>query len=242
MTLASRQRAPALDEVKGRCSQEAEAASALNHPNLLSIHEAGEADSARFVVMEYVEDETLRQRMAGGSDLREALDVAAQVASALSEAHAAGIVHRDIKPENVMLRRGDIVKVLDFGIAKLTERRPLTADTEARIMAMVNTGPGAVRGTVRQLPLECEAMIISIPGSRACARRRSDLEPPGRGSDSEVDGERYYRLRGVGTPLLSILNTSESTEAAYEDEVLRNDVLELAVNLLQQGILIRANS
>jgi hypothetical protein len=85
-------------------------------------------------------------------------------------------------------------------------------------------------------------MIISIPGSRACARRRSDLEPPGRGSDSEVESERYYRLHGVGTPLLSVLNAPESTEAVCEDEALRNDVLELAENLLQQGILIRANS
>jgi eukaryotic-like serine/threonine-protein kinase len=71
-----------------------------------------------------------------------------QVASALVAAHKAGVLHRDIKSDNVMLRRGGIAKVLDFGIAKFTERRPLTADTEAPTMAMVNTGPGAVMGTV----------------------------------------------------------------------------------------------
>jgi TolB-like protein/Flp pilus assembly protein TadD len=132
-----------------RFIQEAKTASSLNHPNILTVYEIGETDSTRFIATEYVEGETLRQRMARSRlTLREALDVAVQVASALAAAHKAGVVHRDIKPENVMVRGDGIVKVLDFGIAKLAERRPPTADTEAPTRALVNTGPGMVMGTV----------------------------------------------------------------------------------------------
>jgi serine/threonine protein kinase/Tol biopolymer transport system component len=112
-----------------RFEQEARAASALNHPNIITVHEIGEAHieggNRRYIVTEYVEGETLRQRMNGEPqqrlNLSEAIDVASQIAAALSAAHQAGIAHRDIKPENVMARRDGIVKVLDFGLAKLTE-------------------------------------------------------------------------------------------------------------------------
>ncbi|MDX6575727.1 MAG: eukaryotic-like serine/threonine-protein kinase, partial [Blastocatellia bacterium] len=108
-----------------RFVQEAKAASALNHPNIITIHEIDETDSVNFIATEFIDGETLRQRMRGAPlKLGEVLDVAAQIASALSAAHTAGIVHRDIKPENIMLRRDGIVKVLDFGLAKLTERLP----------------------------------------------------------------------------------------------------------------------
>src|SRR5207245_2393615 len=116
-----------------RFIQEAKAASALNHPHILTIHEIGTTGSSRFIAAEFIDGETLRQRMRDAPmKLSEALDVAVQIASALSAAHAAGIVHRDIKPENVMIRRDGIVKVLDFGLAKLTERVPPdVVDTEA---------------------------------------------------------------------------------------------------------------
>ncbi|MDQ3012836.1 MAG: serine/threonine protein kinase, partial [Acidobacteriota bacterium] len=108
-----------------RFAQEARAASALNHPNIITIHEIGEVEKTHYIVTEYVEGETLRQRLSGAPDNRiklgEAIDLAAQVAAALVAAHEAGITHRDIKPENVMVRRDGIVKVLDFGLAKLTE-------------------------------------------------------------------------------------------------------------------------
>jgi serine/threonine protein kinase len=105
-----------------RFEQEARAASALNHPNVCTIHALGETlDGQHYIAMEYVEGETLRGRLVSARlTIREALDIATQIASALSVAHASGIVHRDIKPENVMLRPDGLVKVLDFGLAKLT--------------------------------------------------------------------------------------------------------------------------
>jgi serine/threonine protein kinase/Tol biopolymer transport system component len=132
-----------------RFVQEARAASALNHPNILTVYEIGQADSSRFFSTEFVEGVTLREQMAGRSlKLAEVLDVAIQIASALVAAHAAGIVHRDIKPENVMVRRDHIVKVLDFGLAKLDVRASSSVDMEAATRALVNTDPGAVMGTV----------------------------------------------------------------------------------------------
>lgn len=102
-----------------RFEQEARAASALNHPNIVTIHEIDRADSTHFIATEFIDGKTLREFHAGRAvNLTEVLDIGIQVASALAAAHADGIVHRDIKPENVMLRRDRIVKVLDFGLAK----------------------------------------------------------------------------------------------------------------------------
>src|SRR5215510_14808337 len=107
-----------------RFQQGARNTSALNHPNIITIYEFGQTGAAHYLVTEYIEGETLRQRLAAGKmDLKEALDVAAQVASALAAAHTAGVTHRDIKPENVMLRPDGLVKVLDFGLAKMTQGR-----------------------------------------------------------------------------------------------------------------------
>ncbi|MFN0109922.1 MAG: serine/threonine-protein kinase, partial [Blastocatellia bacterium] len=112
-----------IDRIR-RFEQEGKVISALNHPNILTIYEIGHTENTLFIVIEYIEGQTLRQRMkAGRMTLTEAIDVVRQVASALTAAHAAGIIHRDIKPENIMLRPDGLVKVLDFGLAKLTERR-----------------------------------------------------------------------------------------------------------------------
>jgi len=106
-----------------RFIQEAKAASALNHPNIITIHEIGQHRDAHYFATEFIDGSTLRQHLAGESpSVTDALVVIVQVTSALVAAHEAGIVHRDIKPENVMVRRDGIVKVLDFGLAKLTER------------------------------------------------------------------------------------------------------------------------
>jgi eukaryotic-like serine/threonine-protein kinase len=132
-----------------RFEQEARAASALNHPNILTIFEIGETNGERYIATEFIDGQTLRERLNGDRlAAPAALDIAAQIAAALTAAHEAGIVHRDIKPENVMLRRDGIVKVLDFGLAKLIEHRPATVDSQAPTIAKAHTDPGAVLGTV----------------------------------------------------------------------------------------------
>lgn len=137
-----------------RFLQEAKAVSALNHPNILTVYEIGRADDATFIATEFVDGITLRHQMRLGLKLSEVLDIAIQIASALVAAHAAGIVHRDIKPENIMVRKDGIVKVLDFGLAKLTERFDSLTGSEATTVALVNTEPGAVLGTVAYMSPE----------------------------------------------------------------------------------------
>lgn len=132
-----------------RFVQEARAVSALNHPNILTIYEIDEIDSEQFIATEFIEGETLRARMRiGPLNPSETLDVGIQIASALYAAHSVGIVHRDVKPENIMLRRDGLVKVLDFGLAKLAAPRPAAfSDGEAPTLALVNTEAGMILGT-----------------------------------------------------------------------------------------------
>ncbi|HEV8133495.1 MAG TPA: protein kinase [Pyrinomonadaceae bacterium] len=158
------------DKLK-RFIQEAKAASALNHPNILTVYEIGEVNGKNYIATELIDGKTLREQLSQKDPrpLNKILKVGVQVAEALSAAHAAGIIHRDIKPENIMIRRDGYTKVLDFGLAKLAERR----DTETRgygdaetqkgeeerntliaasprrpISASINTNPGVVMGTV----------------------------------------------------------------------------------------------
>ena len=137
-----------------RFVQEAKAASALNHPNILTIYEIGEAEGQPFIVTEFIDGQTLRERLRSGLDIDDALDISIQVASALVAAHRVNIVHRDIKPENLMIRKDDgLVKVLDFGLAKMIQRRqPVDSAVDTALMA--NTGPGVVLGTVAYMSPE----------------------------------------------------------------------------------------
>lgn len=136
-----------------RFVREAKTASALNHPNIITIYEIGEVGGINFISTEYVEGQTLRSRISKGSlKLAEVLSVARQTAEALAAAHAVGIVHRDIKPENIMLREDGYVKVLDFGLAKLSEVGPAygavrEAALEASTRLVELTEPGTVMGT-----------------------------------------------------------------------------------------------
>ncbi len=138
-----------------RFMREARAASALNHPNILTIYDIGEYEKIRFIATEYVEGETIRERLKSKNlTVKETLDIAIQISNALDAAHHAGIVHRDIKPENIMLRADGYVKILDFGIAKLLEREPLDADADAATIALSATTPGMIIGTASYLSPE----------------------------------------------------------------------------------------
>ncbi len=130
-----------------RFEKEARAASALNHPNIVTIHDIGEADGVEYIAMELVDGRTLREVLAEGAlSVRPLLSVAAQAADGLAKAHGAGIVHRDLKPENLMVTKDGFVKILDFGLAKLTEPEGDGAATGAHTVSGA-TEPGSVMGT-----------------------------------------------------------------------------------------------
>jgi serine/threonine-protein kinase len=149
-----------------RFIREAKAASALNHPNIITIYEIGEiavqSGKTRFIATEYIEGETLRSRIADGLlGLPEALAIAIQVASALDAAHRAGIVHRDIKPENIMLRPDGLVKVLDFGLAKLAQPPRSEADSAAPTVGLTITEAGMVMGTANYMsPEQARGLVV----------------------------------------------------------------------------------
>lgn len=138
-----------------RFEREAYAASSLNHPNILTIYESGAEDGHHFIATEYIDGESLRQRIERTHmKLHEVLDISIQVASALAAAHAVGIIHRDIKPDNIMVRRDGYVKVLDFGLAKLIGQEPSPLSKEASTEIFINTEPGIVIGTVSYMSPE----------------------------------------------------------------------------------------
>src|SRR5687767_9018492 len=138
-----------------RFIQEAKAASALNHPNILVIHEIGETEGSHFIVSEYVDGKTLRDVLNERTlSVSEALDIAMQVANALAAAHAARIVHRDIKPENIVIRKDGYVKVLDFGLAKLIQTQPSFIGLEDKTIRQNQTADGLILGTVRYMSPE----------------------------------------------------------------------------------------
>ncbi|MDT4965527.1 MAG: eukaryotic-like serine/threonine-protein kinase [Acidobacteriota bacterium] len=143
-----------------RFTQEAQAISSLNHPNIITIHEIEQDAQVPYITTEYIEGMTLRDRMSHGRlTMEEALDVAIQTANALTAAHAKDIVHRDIKPENIMLREDSYVKILDFGLAKLMERHATTPEA----VTQVHTDIGAVIGTARYMSPE-QARGLEIDG------------------------------------------------------------------------------
>jgi serine/threonine protein kinase len=140
------------EDLLSRFIQEAKAASALNHPNLITVYEIGEHEGAHYMSTEFIDGKTLRERMKERLTFDDALSIAIQTAEALSAAHQVGIVHRDIKPENIMVRRDGYVKVLDFGLAKLNEFAELGGEDETK--KLVKTNPGVVMGTVSYMSPE----------------------------------------------------------------------------------------
>ena len=155
------------ERAKQRLLREAKTAATLDHPNICAIYEVGEEDSHSFIVLQYIEGETLAARLKRHlPDLREALAIATQVADALNEAHGRGIIHRDIKPENIMLTTRNQVKVLDFGLAKMVRDSSVMGADTASMLSI----PGMVMGTVpymspeqvRGEELDCRSDIFSF--------------------------------------------------------------------------------
>ena len=220
-----------------RLRLEARAASALNHPNVCTIHALGTAaDGQLFLSMEYVEGVTLRERLASQQlSVRDAIEIAAQIAAGLGAAHAAGVVHRDIKPENVMIRSDGLIKVLDFGLARLdpTIGEP---DADRRTHTAVHTG-AAVAGTIAYMspeqatgrPLDARTPLtpgrlpgLSFPiwsrdGRRVVYRRFDDLwwvDADGSGRAGRVSGNQPGDIPAAFAPdgdTIAVLRTSTGT-------------------------------
>src|SRR5262249_10896515 len=195
-----------------RFEREARAASRLSHPNICVIHEVGETDDGRhFITMEYIDGVTLRQRMTSEQiGPGETLEIAIQVASGLSAAHQAGITHRDVKPENVMLRADGHIKVLDFGLAKLTERRQGGADSEAPAIASVRTDSGTVMGTARYMSPE-QARGLEVDA-------RTDIWSLGVLLYEMVAGRAPFEGATTSDVIVSILEREPARLAQHESE------------------------
>ena len=187
-----------------RFKQEAKATSALNHPNIVTIYEIGESDGAFFIATEFIDGETLRAHMARQSlKISDALEIAIQMASALTAAHHAGVVHRDIKPENVMVRNDGFVKILDFGLAKLAERG--SVDSEA--VTLAETDPGVVMGTVGYMsPEQARGLPIDF---------RTDIFSTGVVLFEMVTGRSPFEGNSTSSVLVSILEREPPPISRY---------------------------
>jgi serine/threonine protein kinase/dipeptidyl aminopeptidase/acylaminoacyl peptidase len=183
-----------------RFEREARAASALNHPNIITIHEIVQQGDTHFIATEYIEGQTLRQKLADGKlSLHEALDIALQIARALRAAHAARIIHRDIKPENIMVRDDGLVKVLDFGLAK-----PVAGDASAGGCAVLpandlHTNPETFMGTVGYMSPE---QVL-----RKTVDHRTDIFSTGIVMYEMLCGERPFKGKSAADTLQAVLHT-----------------------------------
>jgi len=182
-----------------RFEQEARAASALNHPNIIAIYEISEVSSTLMMATEFVDGETLRQHLNGGPlNLTEVLSISIQIADALSAAHKAGIIHRDIKPENIMIRPDGYVKVLDFGLAKLAEHKSVESIAEASTKK-IKTGSGIVIGTIGYMsPEQARGQTVDA---------RSDIFNLGTLIYEMVSGQRPFNGETASDSLAAILKT-----------------------------------
>ena len=198
-----------------RFEREAYAASSLNHPYIMTIHEIGEQNGRHFIATEYIEGESLRQHMTRQRmELRETLAIVSQVADALSAAHEAGIVHRDIKPENVMVRRDGYVKVLDFGLAKLAQETKAEdkLNTEAPTKVVpVHTEPGMVMGTAHYMSPE-QARGLEVDA-------RSDIWSLGATLYEMVAGKKPFHGPTTTDVLAMILHREPPSLLLYQSQL-----------------------
>ncbi len=193
-----------------RFEREARSASALNHPNIVTIFELGQVDSTYYIAMELVEGELLRDMLAAGSiPLQQAIPIAAQIADGLAKAHEAGVVHRDLKPENLMVSRDGFVKILDFGLAKLAgpdTKQPLDAGT----VDTSSTLPGTVMGTVEYMsPEQANGLPLDF---------RSDQFSFGLVLYEMVTGKRTFRRHSNAETLAAILRDDPEPVASLNSQ------------------------
>jgi eukaryotic-like serine/threonine-protein kinase len=179
-----------------RFEQEARAAAALNHPNILAVYDIGLQDSSPYIVSELLDGESLRERLRSGPlPLRKAVDYALQIARGLAAAHDRGIVHRDLKPENIFITRDGRVKLLDFGLAKLTDRDKMAGDAQTRT---IQSDAGTVLGTVGYMSPE------QVRGKTADAR--SDLFAFGAVLYEMISGKRAFHGETAADTMSAILH------------------------------------
>ena len=212
-----------------RFQRESRAASALNHPNIITIYEIGRERGISFIASELVEGETLRRRINRGKlNIKEAVELAMQVASALAAAHSAGIVHRDIKPENIMIRRDGYVKVVDFGLAKLTEADD--ADANQTGHHSHSTQAGAVLGTINYMSPE-QARGQEIDG-------RTDIFSLGVVLYEMITGNQPFKGATPGATFDAILNSPPAPITSSSPD-LSNDLLRVISRTLEKDPEVR---
>src|SRR6266496_2407025 len=189
-----------------RFEREACSASALNHPNIVTIFELGQVDTTYYIAMELVEGELLRDMLTGGPiPLQKAIPIAAQTADGLAKAHEAGVVHRDLKPENLMVSKDGFVKILDFGLAKLVEPRPSEGSELPTAIASA-TEPGTVMGTVGYMsPEQASGQPLDF---------RSDQFSLGTILYEMATGKRAFQARTGAETLVAILREEPEPIAA----------------------------
>ncbi len=181
-----------------RFEKEAKSASALNHPNIVTIHDIGTESGVSYIAMELVDGTTLRELLASGPlPIKKLLQIAPQIAEGLARAHEAGIVHRDLKPENVMVKKDGLVKILDFGLAKLSSTGS-GSDEGSQLPTMTGTQPGVVVGTVSYMsPEQASGQIVDF---------RSDQFSLGSMLYEMATGKRAFRKKTAIDTLAAILN------------------------------------
>lgn len=196
-----------------RFEQEAQAASALNHPNILTVHEFGFENNLHFIVTEFVDGIILSEKMGSGRlSLDETLDIAAQITSALAQAHEAGIIHRDIKPDNIMIRRDGYIKILDFGLAKLIQPEIPAKNifSEETTKAHLQTQPGVVMGTASYMSPE------QARGVRVDAR--TDIWSLGVVLYEMLTGERPFSGETSSDVIVSVLSKEPLPISTYRND------------------------
>ena len=193
-----------------RFEQEARAVAALNHPNILAVYDVGEHQGAPYIVSELLEGETLRSRTSGPMPQRRAIEFAQQIARGLAAAHEKGIVHRDLKPENIFVRTDGSAKILDFGLAKLTEPHPLGAGANLSTLAQ-DTRPGAIMGTVGYMAPE------QVRGE--AADHRADIFAFGAILYEMLTGRRAFAKETSAETLTAILKEDPSDLTTFDRTV-----------------------